>query len=213
MDDWFRPLSEPVRQPPRLREALQRFEAPDTSVGGPILMSQWFAPLNVPTPRVQGLKPSQQQATAMDPQSMTDAEAVTVDRWLIPLSQPIRTKRPVAFQLAMVWHFQTEVVTLDKWYAPWREPARLKRGLRASLQMTTTISPFGMTLPETTLVSKWFQPLSEPIRLRPKLSGAILSTFATGQLPPPPFVPTFAVYAPMTDNFAVDGNPCCEEEC
>jgi len=216
---WFSPLSEPVRLKRRAAEFPAFFIDPFALTRSEnITVSSWFIALGEPVRVRPALRAALQMHGVMDPGTFTP-EKVTVDRWLIALSEPVRVKRRVPDQPANFWHIKEEVVTLDKWYVALSEPVRLKVGLGAHLQLAFATDPFSMTLPETVFVSAWFATWRDPRWSVPQLSSAVQSSFSTGNVPPPAFVTTFAVYAPMCPGpFAVYLNTCndplvCEDEC
>ena len=131
------------------------------------------------------------------------------DKWMRPLSEPVRTKalhaayRPFftidAKQLTL-----PETTLVSKWFKPLSEPLRTRTAGRARqlahLQQAFAIDTKQLTLPETTRVSKWFKPLSEPVRLRtPRAAYAPFFTIDAKQLTLPETTRVSKWYRPLSE--------------
>jgi hypothetical protein len=106
------------------------------------------------------------------------SEAISADKWFVPLSEPVRVKPRLLEALQEVEPdnpfglLQVETVSIDRWLAPLAEPVRHAREPR-----TTTAAqafwgyveapPFG----EIALIDRWLQPWSEPVRVKLALSA------------------------------------------
>lgn len=61
-----------------------------------------------------------------------DVETVTLDKWYLPLSEPVRDRpQPLrtTYSFFTELDLAVEVITLDKWYLPLSEPVRRPRPL------------------------------------------------------------------------------------
>ena len=109
----------------------------------------------------------------------TSSETVTVDRWLQPLSEPLRRATlPIACTVAaLAWAGVTPQGDANSaWGISLSTPVRTPAALHASLQQAHA-EPVS-TSPETVTESRWHVPLSEPVRQRAALPAALQQTFA-----------------------------------
>lgn len=119
----------------------------------------WLTPLATPVQR-----PTARIAAASGvvlPLS-TAAETVTIDRWLIPLSIPVRLPARLGVGLQQAHaepvSVSLETTTLDRWFSPLSLFPGAKPGLHAS--RTPAFTWHVSTSAETTTVDRWYSPLS-----------------------------------------------------
>ncbi len=99
-----------------------------------------------------------------------DSEFVTPDKWKRPLSEPVRTKKPLAIgsipSLELDPFPRPPPVGIDllRWLRPLSEPVRENDESHASRIPSWWIDRLQLTLPERTQLDKWYSPLSEPVR-------------------------------------------------
>src|SRR5262249_16070481 len=86
----------------------------------------------------------------------TAAEVITLDKWFVPFSVPIRFPARLQASEQQFSAFNPQPFVPFNWFYPFTEPARIKRGLLASLQ----------------------QALAMPARLlpNPNITGALSAT-------------------------------------
>lgn len=158
-DKWYAPLAEPsVKSKPSLSAAEQQavaFVAPQVLAG-------WQQPFDEPTLR-RGLPAAQQQAFAFV-KAAPFAETVSVDRWLRPLSEPLRLRRPVAYQLpSAFWPYPIPNVDAPVGYGAIYPDRALRKSLPVGDQQHLAFvkaAPFA----ESVTADRWWRPLSEPRR-------------------------------------------------
>lgn len=90
------------------------------------------------------------------------AEAVTIDKWLQPLSEPVRVRTLATAHQQAVAPSDLKPIVSFGWNEQSLEPVRQKPGLRADLQQFAATPP----VIEEITVDKWFNPFSEPRRFR-----------------------------------------------
>lgn len=148
---WFGPLSEPVRLKPRLRDGAQLFAAQPIN---PTVSFSWFGAIDQPTLRKPAV--AQQQALAWGFFTPTTT-SVTVE-WLVPWSEPARTKLRAA-DLTQIVRPLPPFVSFG-WFEPLTEPVRFRRPVpwQQFLALDTSAIPLGRLEP-------WFAPWSTPAKL------------------------------------------------
>ncbi len=154
----------------------------------------WFSgynPDSVPDRRQTSLPAHQQQFIAYAP--FTPAETVTSDKWIYPLSEPVRQKPGLKAHLqqsliATTLDDETQIIQNfeSRWHQAWSEPVRVKASLRPGLQQFFTGSVFTA---EVVTLDKWVYPWTEPVRSKPSLRTSLQS---------------FAVSVPVFENVTVD---------
>lgn len=191
LDKWHRPLAEPLRRVGLAAAviasgAIISFTNPTTATA-----DRFAQPLSQPTLRV-GLPTHQQQATFFVKAAPFE-ESVSLDRWLRPLSEPVRVRPALltgdqqAFAFVKAAPFP-ETTDPGKWYSPLSEPSvKARAGLRAGQQQSFIFSPA-----EEVTVAKWLQPFTEPVRFRQGLPTREQQTFA------------FVKAAPFAESVTVD---------
>lgn len=119
----------------------------------------------------------------------TFPETVTVDRWLLSLTEPVRVKPGLSSteqQTAAFVEFTfKETVTEDRWHQPWSEPARAVHPPLITAQQQAAIFPLP-TAKETVTVDRWLLGLSEPVRVKP---GLLVDDQSSTTVDTRPFVP------------------------
>jgi hypothetical protein len=149
VEDFWQPLSEPVRRLPSVVFAAALISASGVAAHDPVTIGdpgpvppvqveQWWQPLSEPVRRLEGDRYAAaliaSGTAAHDPQTVGDPETVKVEDFWQPFSEPVRRTQG------------------DLYSAP----------LRAS--GTVPIDPATLGDPETVKVEDWWQPLSEPVR-------------------------------------------------
>ena len=159
IDKFLLPLSEPVRVPARLVTAAQQAFATDPRRlldRETVTEDRWHQPWSEPQRDLAGqrvrlaLRVASQQVEPPNPFWVTQPESVRIDKFLLPLSEPVRLPRALAVHhqqfLTLDTKLALESVRIDKFLLNWSEPVRLKPGLRPELQQAFTISPFALGL-------------------------------------------------------------------
>lgn len=155
-----------------------------------------YVPPSLPEPPRNNLR-ARKAAVALiasgaviSPWALTQPETVTESRWHQSWSEPVRFKQAPRARTSLMASggvvplgVAVEVVTPDKWFSRLSEPKRFKQGLRADLQQTTTLNPFGMTQAESVSEDKWHQAWSEPVRIKPGLWVSLQRASAFGEAP------------------------------
>lgn len=104
--------------------------------------------------------------------------APTVDRYLIPLSEPVRLSKKIGikapwapYESNVLGLFTAEPTSEDKWHQPWSEPVRFKRDPHASVALITSGERW-TPQPDYTrgLEPPWHYAWSEPVRVKPRLT-------------------------------------------
>ena len=174
LDKYQRPLSEPVRVPPRLGEGLQQAlafvaPAPDAASGG-----RWLQPLAEPVrvkPRlVEGL---QQSLALVQPVPLPDAQPPSL--WQRPLAEPVRVPQRLAEAQQQALLVDPAAFTTpgrERWFVPLAEPVRTHT-LGVALQQSLAWYPSTPAPSEVVTVDKWLRPFAEPVRSQPRLPEAL----------------------------------------
>lgn len=120
-------------------------------------------------------------------------EAVSVDKWLSPLSEPVRRTKGALLAVALIASgvayvgepiAPEEEVTVDSWFQALSEPVRVSAPLPVAAKQFASNDADLLTQPEQTFVSKWYTPLSEPLFVKPRVVE--FQAFATPHLDPAP---------------------------
>lgn len=120
-------------------------------------------------------------------------EAVSIDRWLQPLSEPVRRSKGVLLAVALIASGVTyvgepivppEPVTVDRWHIALSEPVHTKKPLPIGAYQHFATDAEALTQPEKVLL-KWYQALSEPVRFK-KPQTAQYKEFAADTVTPTP---------------------------
>lgn len=107
------------------------------------------------------------------------AEAITVDKWHRPLSEPVRTKPPLPVGAQQTLAFYPNPITKIDWFEPLSEPSvKIKKPV-AQQQFRA----WGAFTPEVVTVDKWFKELETPVRLKIGLSAAAQQFYTTDTEP------------------------------
>ena len=163
---WHQPLTEPTRRRALTTAALVAAGLTwcpftPTPPAETITADKWQRPLSEPT-RIKGATAAQQAPVTVLVQASPFTEAVSLDRWLQRLAEPV-LRRPVVQPVATSWPPYVapaaETITVDKWYAPLSQGPRARLGLGAVLQRFLAFAQ-----PEDVSVSRWLVPLAEPGR-------------------------------------------------
>src|SRR5438105_3233986 len=109
------------------------------------------------------------------------SEAISTDKWFVPLSEPVRVKPRLLEALHQVEPnnpfglLQKETVSIDRWLLPFAEPVRHACDQRSGKPGTIAAAqpfwgyveapPFG----EIALIDRWGYPWGEPVRMKPGL--------------------------------------------
>lgn len=170
-DSWHVAWSEPLyAQHPIVQEG---YVTPYFDFTEQIFADKWFNPWAEVMPALAGLNSSLQAAATIDAQALTEAEAVSIDKWLYPFSEPVWNLPPLPDYGGLVNQLSAtlvvEIVTIDKWYRPLNEPVPPKAGLGAEHQQHSSVDTNLLTLPEATTIDKWFSPFSEPLYTHPPI--------------------------------------------
>lgn len=175
VDKWFAYLSEPPPPKPGLAAEQQiAWAGPSVVPVETIVPADWFVPLSEPTLPKASLGAESQQAFTIDPDGLTQPEAVTVDRWLISLSEPAAYLKLRGLEAALQRPFtidpviltQREAVTVDRWLVPLSEPVRVAVPLVPEGFFTPEFDENGQQ--EQIFADKWFVLWREP---PPPLAG------------------------------------------
>ena len=102
-------------------------------------------------------------------------ESVTIDRWLLPLSEPKRFRPQLITGAQQALWFDPLPLTaeISGWLIPLSEPKRFKPALSASAH------PFIAYQPPPTVI-EWIYPWSEPVRIKPGLRKEFQLPVTTG---------------------------------
>ena len=95
---WYKPLSTPLYKLPRIDAALYpsfSFLPEPSDLDLPAERLSWVQPLSAPLFNIPPLPTGSQQSFDIDFELLTEPEAVTVDRWLQPLSYIITSKKQI----------------------------------------------------------------------------------------------------------------------
>lgn len=88
------------------------------------------------------------------------AESITVDKWFVALSEPVRIKQALSATQQHVLEFQPLPIINIGWFSPLSEPVRIKPRLHESLQR------FMFEGFQQPVLMNWFMAWSEPVRLK-----------------------------------------------
>jgi hypothetical protein len=183
LDKWFVPFADPVRSLPNIgahQHPHFGFVKADP-FGETISPDKWFSPFADPPVLAKlGLRAASQQVSVTDPVSLTEPETVSIDRWMMPLSEPVRLDLRAHLagarqQVSPENPFgltQAESVTEDRWHQPWSEPVRFLPRLEVGSQLAFAISPEGLASEESATIDRFLLPWSEPVRFKPGLHAA-----------------------------------------
>lgn len=114
----------------------------------------------------------------ISPWALTQAEAVSIDKWQRPLEEPVRVRPALPTGEHQVLAFVKaspfpETVSIDRWHLPLSEPVRIKRGLADEQQQSSAF-----VAPVLTDATWWLSPLSEPVRIKRGLADEQQQTLA-----------------------------------
>jgi hypothetical protein len=159
VDKWYQRLQQPHPAKRPLRAGAQQFLV---FYSEPVISISWFKGLEEPVRTKPRLREALQQHSAF---VKTDPfpEAVSIDRWQQPFSEPVRVKRRTADfpYLAFVKADPfPESVTVDRWLLGLSEPVRCVRRTADYPALTFYPLPF--------VPWDWRVPLSEPTRRQPR---------------------------------------------
>jgi len=181
VDKWYVALAEPVRTKPALPAALQRAFETDAD---PVVSFSWFNSLVDPIVKAKaGLLAANQQYQVS--WSIFTPEVVTLDKWYVALTEPVRVKVSLAPAAQQFTAFVKaapfpEAVFESKWHQPWSEPVRAKPALRVAPD--TAMVPF--TLPYATVSYGWNVPQTDlPPRAKPGLLAACQQFYTANVFP------------------------------
>lgn len=153
--------------------------------------SRWHQPWSEPRGRTNAWR-ARRAAVALIASGVTfnplpitgsGADPTAIDKYLTPLSEPVRAK-PRLHTAAQAFHGFVQASPFEeriepgKWFAPLSEPVRVKPALRASLQQAFATDPQRMLDAEYVYLDKYLLPLSEPVRLKPGLHASLQQTLA-----------------------------------
>ena len=167
----------------------------DSKKSTPHLYPYFFAPLVQPLPRwdgVEGYYPdiiwklqNRNYVTGGDLQltNTQRPEAVSVDRWMFPVSQPYLYRIPRQFESLFKNPYlipSGEIVTLDKWFTPLGTPVFIGKARQFE---SLFLSPFVIVIPEGPItIDKWYRQLEKPIFTLKHLEY-LYQFYATSPLP------------------------------
>jgi hypothetical protein len=121
------------------------------------------------------------------------AETITIDKWFIALSEPVRTKPGLSSQVQPFFSFAPNPLVSFGWFGALSDPVRIPpinpAALRQDFFMQMAPSPF--------VATGWFNWLSEPVRLKPGLRPE-LQPFISYQADPTTVTP-FAWFAALSE--------------
>jgi hypothetical protein len=161
--DWRQWLSEPVRALPRLQPGTQQFFATDTD---PVVSFSWFNSLVDPVVKVKPWLATANQA-AMGFWSTFTPEFITVDKWYVELSTPVRIPRRLQESAQQFLTADTKPIVSFDWRQWLAEPVRTQPRLQPGSNQ--------FSAPDTNpIVSfSWFASLNDPIvKVKPWLGAA-----------------------------------------
>ena len=176
---WLNPLSVPTPPKSGLQARYQQFftispyalTQPET-----VTEDRWHTRWQDTVPAKKSILAGQQQFLALSPFPIT-GETVTADKWIYPLSEPVRVKKSVPWQqfttLDPYGLTQPEKVTESRWHQPWSEPVRIKSRISAASQQTLALHH------NPTVSFGWFGNLSAPTSLAKSGLRASLQQFTT----------------------------------
>jgi hypothetical protein len=108
-------------------------------------------------------------------------ETITVDKWFLQTSQPVR-KSNLTYRYPSYFSdpntITPETITVDKWFRPIVQPTLRKKDTYRYPSYFSDNSGLA-AVPETITVDKWFRPTQEPTRVstrRPHLRGGLFYT-------------------------------------
>jgi hypothetical protein len=154
IDKWQQPLSDPTRRI-RFAEHQAWFPAAYYFPANPdITVEKWFASLREPT-RLRLLPTSEQPYLAFV-KAAPFTEAVSIDRWQQPLSEPTRRKRGAHLDVRLPF-VGSDTARDGRWFSPFSNPILRKPTVYPSALIWSHF------VSETTTVDKWFAALREPV--------------------------------------------------
>jgi hypothetical protein len=154
---WFTPLSDPTRRKPIAEFPVLSWSEFTPAATEVVTLDKYFSWLTEPRRFPRELA-SHQQPYASFVQASPFAEAVSIDRWLRPLSDPTRRARvPDHPSLSLAL---SELVSADRWLRPLSDPTRRTR----FAEYPSLSYAFVVAAPtETITLDKWIAELSRPI--------------------------------------------------
>jgi hypothetical protein len=168
---WHQPWSEPVRTR-QLAVAQQQSLAFQLEPNTQIIQgfeSRWHYAWSEPV-RVRQLPTAEQSTTVLGVPSF---EVVTVDKWIYPWIDPVRSKSGLGAALQQfiaqtVLEPNTQIIQgfESRWHYAWSEPVRVKPQVPAAQQQAYA-APVSVT--ETITVDKWVYPWRDPVKVKPQL--------------------------------------------
>jgi hypothetical protein len=150
--DWHAPLSEPVRRkssvasiPANINDTFPRT----------VEEYAWHRPLSEPTRAKVPAPPTEFSWGYLTPAD----ELVTLDKWYVPLGEPMRRKPSVASAPANINDPFPRTVAEYSWYRPLSEPTRRRQ------PAPPTVFTWGYLTPADEIVTldKWYAPLARPV--------------------------------------------------
>jgi hypothetical protein len=179
VDQWFTPLSEPVRKAPLTPPDAGLAWSTYTPVTVVVPSFGWFTGLAQPYPVPLGL-PTPEQAAYSAPLSEAP-ETTTVDRWAAPLSLPTWSKTGgLNIGGVAAPTFTPTLPALDQWLQPLSLPTWSKTG-----ELNTGGAYAPTFTPDLPGITQWHQPLSLP-------TWSKTGELNTGGAYAPTFTPTAA---------------------
>lgn len=157
VDEWHRPLSEPVRAKPRQHQSL--FWSPHVEAAAPQPGNDDVRVAEVDASIIS--RRYRLYPTYFDP-VYVEQEIVTLDKWFEPLSEPVRRKPTVYSDVTWIPQPIAGDTTIDEWFRPLSEPTRRKVSVANQPSYTHDPTPF-VPGPDS-----WQRPLSEPVLAKPK---------------------------------------------
>jgi hypothetical protein len=92
------------------------------------------------------------------------AETITIDKWYVPFTNPVRFKPGLGAVYQQVTAFHPLPIINITWFSHLSEPVRQKQGLQARYQEFQTYQNINPSVP-----FNWFNLLSDPVRKLPRL--------------------------------------------
>ncbi len=133
-------------------------------------IEHWFQAWSEPVPPRAGLHASQQQALAIDPETIGDPELTERIEWYAPWSEPVRAKfvyqHPAAFDDQETIGDPSPVPPDEstEWWVAWSEPVPPQAGLDAANQLALVDDPetIGDAAPDDESIEDWWTPFALP---------------------------------------------------
>lgn len=194
---WFINLSDPVRQKPGLRTALQRADFIPPFVEDSTFEAKWNQPWSEPLRR----KRPATEFPALAYNYNTQFEVITEDKWHQPWTIPVRVKPGLRPGLNQAVAFSPNPVVSFGWFGRLETPVRQRPGLRTAIQQWTAFTP-AAPFPENVKVASWLEWMGEPVRTKPGLGAWLQQNLAwLPRLLPPSVIVTMAAVEDNQDTF------------